>query len=57
MPDSEKKRGWMKANTTMLTVKLNKRTDADVIEWIEKKESKSGEIKRLIREEIARESS
>lgn len=56
MPDSEKKRDWMKANTVMLTVKLNKRTDADVIEWIEKKESKSGEIKRLIREEIARES-
>lgn len=54
MPDSEKKRDWMKANTVMLTVKLNKRTDADVIEWIEKKESKSGEIKRLIREEIAR---
>lgn len=52
MPDSEKKRDWMKANTVMLTVKLNKRTDADVIEWLAQQPNKQGAIKELIRNEI-----
>ena len=52
MPDSEKKRDWMKANTVMLTVKLNKRTDADIIEWIDKQASKQGAIKKAIRKQI-----
>ena len=33
----------------------NVKTDADVIEWVERQESKSGAIKALIRAQIDRE--
>lgn len=45
-------------NTTMVAVRLNHRTDADILEWLngvpERGESKLGYIKRLIREDIAK---
>lgn len=47
-------------HTNQYKLKLNKRTDADVISWIESKmhwrsgTSFQGEIRRLIREEIRR---
>ncbi len=47
-------------HTCQYKLKFNKRTDEDIIRWIEKKmhwrsgTSFQGEIKRLIREEIAR---
>ena len=50
MPDSEKKREWMKENTVFVAVKLNKRTDADIIAAIGNPPSKAGRIKELIRE-------
>ena len=43
-----------KENTKDVRVKLNKRTDADIIEYLEACSNKQGEIKRLIREEIRR---
>ena len=49
-------------HTRQYKLKLNKKTDKDVIDWIESKKASyrhnttfQGEIKRLIREEIARE--
>lgn len=36
-------------NTVRVSLKLNRRTDADVIAWLEKQPSKSGAIKEAIR--------
>ena len=33
MPDSEKKKAWIKANTIQATVKLNRNTDKEIIEY------------------------
>lgn len=46
-------------HTTQIKLKLNKRTDADILDWLWKKQcdrstSMQGEIKRLIRTEIAK---
>ena len=46
--------------TEQIKLKLNRKTDADVLNWLRKQQrspskSMQGEIKRLIREEIARE--
>lgn len=46
-------------HTTQVTLKLNNKTDADILDWISRqkrdyRKSAQGEIKRLIREEIAR---
>lgn len=48
MPDSKAKREWIAANTTKITLKLNNRTDADILAAIDGK-PKQTEIKRLIR--------
>lgn len=45
-----------KKNTSGFYMKLNIHTDMDVIRWLWKQPSKQGAIKRLIREEITRES-
>lgn len=42
-------------NTSRLSMKLNNKTDRDIIEWIRKQKSMQGTIKKLIRNEIARE--
>ena len=41
-------------HTTRISLKLNIRTDQDIIRWLWEQGSKQGSIKRLIREEIAR---
>lgn len=48
-------------NTTQVKLKLNNKTDADILKWIDEKKkgygkttSIQGEIKRLIREEISK---
>jgi hypothetical protein len=41
-------------NTVRLSLKLNVRTDKDIIQWIRSQKSMQGTIKQLIREEIAR---
>ena len=41
-------------NTKSISLKLNNKTDADIILWLESQESIQGAIKRLIREEIER---
>ena len=49
-------------HTTQVKLKLNNKTDADILDWICRqkwnlRKSVQGEIKRLIREEIARTTS
>lgn len=41
--------------TTMISMKLNIRTDKDIIRWLWKQRSKQGAIKALIRERISEE--
>ena len=41
-----------KANTWQLTLKLNLKTDADVIERLRSVDNRQGYIKRLIREDM-----
>ena len=43
-----------KKNTRRVNLKLNLKTDADIIMWLENQQSIQGSIKRLIREEIDR---
>lgn len=48
---------WQKENIRRVTVKLNKTTDADIIEKIDhldRQDSVQGYIKRLIREDISK---
>ena len=54
MADSQAKRDWMKANTTIITIKLNHRTDADILERLTSVDNRNGYIKQLIREDIAK---
>jgi hypothetical protein len=54
MPDSNAKREWIRNNTTCFTVKLNIRTDADIIAHLGGVDNRVGYIKRLIREDITR---
>ena len=44
-----------KSHTTGFYMKLNTGTDQDILEWLEKQDSKQGAIKQLIRERIAKE--
>lgn len=48
----DKQTEWNRNNTKFIGVKLNIRTDADIIQYLEGK-SPQTEIKRLIRAEIA----
>lgn len=43
-----------KKNTVGFSMKLNIHTDQDIIRWLWSQASKQGSIKKLIREEIAR---
>ena len=45
---------YNKAHTTQVTLRLNRRTDADVIELLEGLDNKQGYIKALIRADIQR---
>lgn len=49
MPDSEAKKRWDKLNTTRINIKLQHKTDADILSHLEGMDNKQGEIKRLVR--------
>ena len=42
-----------KANTVQIKLKLNKKTDADIIAWLYNNENKQGYIKSLIRADMS----
>lgn len=50
-PQSEAKTRWDRENTVVVTMKLNKNQDADIIEKLNSVDNKQGYIKRLIRED------
>lgn len=41
-------------NTKQFKMKLNIKTDADIIKWLEAQDNKQGAIKELIRKEICK---
>lgn len=43
---------WDRENTRQIRLKLNVRTDADILEFLDTVENKQGLIKRLIRNHI-----
>lgn len=43
-----------KGHTTRISLKLNLRTDQDIIQWLRRQPSMQGAVRRLIRDEIAR---
>lgn len=49
MAETQARREWTKENTTFVGLKLNNRTDKDILEALEGK-PKQTEIKRLIRQ-------
>ena len=49
----ESKTKWDRENTTVVTMKLNNKTDADILEKLSSVPSKQGYIKELIRGDIA----
>lgn len=55
MPESEAHKKWVRENTLRVVMKLQRRTDADILEKLESVPSKQGYIKDAIRAAIARE--
>lgn len=43
-----------KKNRVTLTLKLNRKTDADILSWLDAQDNKQGIIKNIIREKIKR---
>lgn len=52
MPEGEKAKAWKKANTVVITMRLQKSTDSDILSYFEGK-SKQAVIKRALREYMA----
>ena len=50
--DYTKQTEWDAKNTVQLKLKLNRRTDADIIDWLNSLDNKQGTIKDIIRKEI-----
>lgn len=48
-PESEAKKRWMRENTTMITVKMVNKSDADILQFLEGKQ-KATIIKAALRE-------
>jgi hypothetical protein len=55
MPDSEAKKRWDRENTKQFKMRLNLRTDSDIIQQLENQESVQGYLKRLIRNDMKEE--
>lgn len=53
-PQSEAKTRWDRENTVVVTMKLNKNTDADILEKLDSVEYKQKYIKELIRADISK---
>lgn len=50
LPDSEAKKRWIKENTVIISVKLNRNTDTDIIKYLENVGSAAGAFKLALRE-------
>jgi hypothetical protein len=56
MPDLESKKIWEKENIQKITIKLNRKKDADILDRLSYEKSIQGGIKRLIRKAMFYES-
>ena len=45
---------WQKENLKRITIKLNKHTDADILEYLDGLDNRQGYLKALIREDMER---
>ena len=58
VPDSEAKKRWDKENTVMLSIKFQKKTDSDILEYLDSasnsKTTKQTTIKAALREYMER---
>lgn len=54
MPETKARQEWTKQNTTFIGLKLNNKTDSDILKAIEGKPRQT-EIKRLIRKALIAE--
>ena len=54
-PNYKPQQKYDAANTTKVTIKLNRKTDADIIEYLEYTGNKQGAIKAAIREKMERD--
>ena len=43
---------YQKENITRVVLKLNKKTDADLLEWLDTLDNKQGTIKEILRQHI-----
>lgn len=50
MPDSEAKKTWMKENSKQYAIKVMKRTEDDILKFLESQEKPATTIKMAIRE-------
>lgn len=55
MAKGEAKARWDKENTVMVTMKLNKNQDADIIEKLNSVDNRQGYIKQLIKADIEKD--
>ena len=53
--DSEAKKKYDRDNTKLIQLKFNKKTDEDILTWLDNVPSKQGYIKQLIRNDISTE--
>ena len=51
-PDYKPQQKYDAANTTKVTIKLNLKTDADIVEYLSKSSNKQGTIKDALRKAI-----
>lgn len=53
MPDSEAKKAWMKENSRYFAIKVMRRTEDDLLKFLERQGKPATAIKKAIREYIA----
>jgi len=49
MPDSEKKKAWMKENSRTFSIKVMRRTEPEILEFLESQEKPVTAIKDALR--------
>ena len=52
-PESDAKKKWMREHTTLVVIKLNHNTDADILQKLNAISNRQGYIKTVIRKDIA----
>ena len=55
MTQADNSNRYNKLNTTTLCIRLNRKTDTDIIDRLKEVQSKQGYVKRLIRQDIGGE--